>query len=172
MDQAHNLREFVRKSHQTARVLAVTSGKGGVGKTSTSVNLAIALAAHGKRVIVLDADLGRANVEVLMGLNSFFNLQHVVDGERTIMEILVKGPGGIEIVPGTSGLAKLADLDEAGRTGGTDGVVPYASSHLDGAASELVVRGDHLSMHKEPPAILEVLRILREHAGQGTKDED
>ncbi len=116
LDQAHNLREFVRKSHQTARVLAVTSGKGGVGKTSTSVNLAIALAAHGKRVIVLDADLGLANVEVLMGLNSFFNLQHVVDGERTIMEILVKGPGGIEIVPGTSGLAKLADLDEAGRS--------------------------------------------------------
>ncbi len=59
-----------------------------------------------------------------------------------------------------------ADLDGAGRTDGTDGVVPYASAHLDGAASELVVHGDHLSMHKEPPAIQEVLRILREHVGQ------
>ena len=96
-------------------MFAITSGKGGVGKTSVSINLAIALAARGKRVIVLDADLGLANVEVLMGLNSFFNLQHVIDGEKSIMQILVKGPGGIEIVPGTSGLAKLADLGPAAR---------------------------------------------------------
>ena len=96
-------------------MFAITSGKGGVGKTSASINLAIALAARGKRVIVLDADLGLANVEVLMGLNSFFNLQHVIDGEKSIMQILVKGPGGIEIVPGTSGLAKLADLGPAAR---------------------------------------------------------
>ena len=98
-----------------ARVLAVTSGKGGVGKTSTSVNLAIALASHKKRAIVLDADLGLANVEVLMGLNSLYNLQHVIDGEKTIMQILVQGPGGIEVVPGTSGLAKLADLGPTAR---------------------------------------------------------
>ena len=115
MDQASNLREFVRKNQGCGRVLAVTSGKGGVGKTSTSVNLAIALAQQGKRVIVLDADLGLANVEVLMGLNSYYNLQHVIDGEKTIMQILVKGPGGIEIVPGTSGLAKLADLSSRAR---------------------------------------------------------
>jgi flagellar biosynthesis protein FlhG len=114
LDQAQNLRDFVRRG-RAGRVLAITSGKGGVGKTSASINLAIALAAHGKRVIVLDADLGLANVEVLMGLNSFFNLQHVIDGEKSIMQILVKGPGGIEIVPGTSGLAKLADLGPAAR---------------------------------------------------------
>jgi flagellar biosynthesis protein FlhG len=102
--------------------MAVTSGKGGVGKTSVSINLAIALAALGKRVIVLDADLGLANVEVLMGLSSFYNLQHVIDGEKTIMQILVKGPGGIEIVPGTSGLAKLAHLDAAARQNVLDGL--------------------------------------------------
>lgn len=113
-DQAQNLREFVRRGH-AGRVFAVTSGKGGVGKTSVSINLSIALAARGRRVIVLDADLGLANVEVLMGLNSFFNLQHVIDGEKSIMQILVKGPGGIEIVPGTSGLAKLADLGPTAR---------------------------------------------------------
>jgi len=115
LDQAQNLRELVKKSQNMARVLAVTSGKGGVGKTSTSVNLAIALASHKKRAIVLDADLGLANVEVLMGLNSMYNLQHVIDGEKTIMQILVQGPGGIEVVPGTSGLAKLADLSAAAR---------------------------------------------------------
>ncbi|MCX5759541.1 MAG: MinD/ParA family protein [Candidatus Hydrogenedentes bacterium] len=115
MDQAHNLREFVRKQRSMARVLAVTSGKGGVGKTTASVNLAIALAKQGKRVIVLDADLGLANVEVLMGLNSYYNLQHVIDGEKRMRDILVKGPAGIEIAPGTSGLAKLADLNARAR---------------------------------------------------------
>jgi flagellar biosynthesis protein FlhG len=114
-DQAHNLREFVRKSRARARVLAVTSGKGGVGKTSTSVNLSIALASHSLRVVLLDADLGLANVEVLMGLNSLYNLQHMIDGEKTIAQIMVKGPGGIYVVPGSSGLAKLADLSDTAR---------------------------------------------------------
>ena len=78
----------------------------------------------------------------------------------------IRSLSGLPLPDGVPVHTIAADLDAAGRTGGTDGVVPYASSHLDGAASELVVRGDHLSMHKEPPAIQEVLRILREHAGQ------
>jgi flagellar biosynthesis protein FlhG len=114
-DQAQRLRELVRHRENNARVIAVTSGKGGVGKTSTSVNLSIALAEKGKRVVLLDADLGLANVEVLMGLNSLYNLQHVIDGEKTMVEILAKAPGGIEVVPGTSGLAKVADLSPAAR---------------------------------------------------------
>lgn len=114
-EQANNLKKFVGRNKGLARVIAVTSGKGGVGKTNTSVNLAIALAQKGNRVIVLDADLGLANVEVLVGLNSIYNLQHVLTGERTMAEILVKGPAGIEVVPGTSGLSKLADLRESSR---------------------------------------------------------
>lgn len=114
-DQAHNLRQFVRDNRNRARVLAVTSGKGGVGKTSTSVNLSIALAARGARVILLDADLGLANVEVLLGLNSLYNLQHVIAGEKGMNDILVQGPGGIHVVPGSSGLAKLADLGPRAR---------------------------------------------------------
>lgn len=106
---------MVRDRDRRARVLAVTSGKGGVGKSNTTVNLAIALAGMGARVVVLDADLGLANVEVLLGLNSLHNLQHVINGEKTIAQILVKGPGGIEVVPGSSGIMKIADLNSAAR---------------------------------------------------------
>ena len=115
VDQAQNLRELVWKNRNKARVIAVTSGKGGVGKTSASVNLAIAIAARGGRVILLDADLGLANVEVLMGLSSLYNLEHVIEGERRMADILVRAPGGIEIIPGSSGLARMADLPAAAR---------------------------------------------------------
>jgi flagellar biosynthesis protein FlhG len=109
-DQAQQLRDYMRQTRQRARVLAVTSGKGGVGKTSVSVNLAIALAAQGQRVVVLDADLGLANVEVLLGLNSMYNLQQVVQGEKRLEDVVVQGPGGIHIIPGCSGIARVADL--------------------------------------------------------------
>jgi flagellar biosynthesis protein FlhG len=115
VDQAQNLRELIWRARVRAHVIAVTSGKGGVGKTSTSVNLSIGLAERGARVILLDADLGLANVEVLMGLSSRFNLEHVIEGQKRMNEILVRAPGGIELVPGSSGLAKLADMNAAAR---------------------------------------------------------
>lgn len=120
--QAQNLHEFVRNNQKRARVLAVTSGKGGVGKTSISVNLAIALAGLNLRVVLLDADLGLANVEVLLGLNSLTNLQQVIQGERRMVDILVEGPGGIRIVPGSSGISRLADLGPVARKRVLDGI--------------------------------------------------
>ena len=121
-DQAQNLRDLVWKANNAARVIAVTSGKGGVGKSNTSVNLAISLARQGCKVILLDADLGLANVEVLMGFNSVCTLQQVIDGERAMRDVLVNAPGGIQVVPGTSGLAKMADLTPTMRANAMRGI--------------------------------------------------
>lgn len=92
------------------QVIAVTGGKGGVGKTSVSVNLATGLAAAGKRVVLLDGDLGLANVDVLLGLTPRYTLAHVLAGERTLDEILVQAPQGFSIVPAASGAADLAGM--------------------------------------------------------------
>src|SRR5687768_1299368 len=78
--------------------VAVTGGKGGVGKTTVSVNLATACAAAGKRVLLLDGDLGLANVDVLLGLSPRYTLAHVVNGERTLEEVIVDAPQGFQIV--------------------------------------------------------------------------
>jgi flagellar biosynthesis protein FlhG len=92
------------------KVVAVTGGKGGVGKTTVTANLAVALAERGRDVMVLDADLGLANIDVLLGLQPRWNLSHVLTGERTLDEILVEGPKGIRIVPASSGVRQMANL--------------------------------------------------------------
>ncbi len=94
------------------RVLSLTSGKGGVGKTCVSVNLGYWLAKKGARVLLLDADLGLANIDVVLGLRSEYTLQHVLSGEKSISDIILEGPGGMSILPAGSGVAELADLSE------------------------------------------------------------
>jgi flagellar biosynthesis protein FlhG len=95
---------------QPVSVIAVTGGKGGVGKTSVSVNLATGLAAAGRRVVLLDGDLGLANVDVLLGLSPRYTLAHVLSGERTLDEIMVEAKQGFRIVPAASGAADLASM--------------------------------------------------------------
>lgn len=92
------------------RTIAVTGGKGGVGKTNVATNLAIAMAQLGKRVGILDADLGLANVDVMLHVNPRYTLKHVVTGEKKIEDIIVKGPLGISVIAGSSGIKTMADL--------------------------------------------------------------
>lgn len=94
------------------RTLAIASGKGGVGKSNLAANLAVALGEMGARVLLVDADLAQANLDLLLGLNPRFDLQHVVSGEKSVEEIVVEGPRGVSLVPAASGVPTLADLDD------------------------------------------------------------
>ncbi|EGV52235.1 flagellar synthesis regulator fleN [endosymbiont of Riftia pachyptila (vent Ph05)] len=114
-DQAAGLRRMVNP--EPVRVIAVTGGKGGVGKTNISVNLGVAMAEMGRRVMLLDADLGLANIDVMLGLHPEFDLSHVMRGERRLEEILVTGPHGMKVVPGASGVQKMAELSTAQHVG-------------------------------------------------------
>ncbi|HWK75259.1 MAG TPA: MinD/ParA family protein [Povalibacter sp.] len=95
------------------QVIAVTGGKGGVGKTSVAVNLATALATTGRRVMLLDGDLGLANVDVFLGLSPRHTMAHVLSGERALEEIILESPHGVQVVPGASGVANMANLSAA-----------------------------------------------------------
>lgn len=110
-DQAHTLRKIFKEGTTVSpMVLSVTSGKGGVGKTSIVVNMAILLASRGKKVLVLDADLGLANVDVMLGLAPKLTIKHVLDGQCSLADIVLEGPGGIKIIPASSGIQELSEL--------------------------------------------------------------
>lgn len=100
-----------KAGEKIAHTITVTSGKGGVGKTSLVANMAICLAQAGQRVIILDADLGLANIDVVFGIRPKYNLMDVVNGDMNIDEIMVQGPYGIQIIAGGSGVMELADLE-------------------------------------------------------------
>ena len=113
-DQAENLRVMAR-SRRRASVIAVTSGKGGVGKSNIAVNLAIKFAKSGKDVVLLDADLGLANADVLCNVDLPANLSHVISRKKELREVLTMTPGGFRLIGGASGLARMADLSDADR---------------------------------------------------------
>jgi flagellar biosynthesis protein FlhG len=113
--QAQTIEEL--NSSRPVKVIAVTGGKGGVGKTTVSANLAVSIAAQGRDVMLVDADLGMANVDVILGLHTRFHLGHVVKGECTLEEAIVTGPHGLQIVPAASGIKHMANLTEAEQAG-------------------------------------------------------
>lgn len=115
IDQAAGLRKMVNPT--PVRVIAVTSGKGGVGKTNVSVNLAISMAETGKQVMLLDADLGLANVDLMLGLQPVYNLSHVIEGKRSLDEVIMEGPSGIKVIPASSGTKKMAELSPVEHAG-------------------------------------------------------
>jgi flagellar biosynthesis protein FlhG len=115
IDQASGLRKM--QSLQQIKVIAVSGGKGGGGKTNVSLNTAIALGQQGKKVLVLDADLGLANVDVMLGLRVKRNLSHVLSGECELDDVIVEGPAGINIIPATSGSQSMVDLTPAEHAG-------------------------------------------------------
>lgn len=118
IDQANKLRDLIQAKTEhiapvhnlTARVITITSGKGGVGKTNFTVNLAIFLSKMGKRVTILDTDFGLSNIEILLGIIPKYSLADVVMGQRTISEIITSGPLGIQFISGGSGISELANV--------------------------------------------------------------
>ncbi len=121
-------------AHAPISVIAITSGKGGVGKTSVAVNLAVGLARSGQSVLLFDADLGLANVDVALGLKPVFDISHVLSGERTLEQVLTPGPAGIRIVPASSGVARMASLNAQEQAG-----LVRAFSELPLAVDTLIV---------------------------------
>ncbi|MEW6771527.1 MAG: MinD/ParA family protein [Bacillota bacterium] len=136
-DQAHRLRTLIKNTcHQPAfrtagpRIIAVTSGKGGVGKTSLVVNLGLVLARQARRVLLFDADLGLANIEVLLGITPPYTLYEFLYGRKGIEEIVCPGPYGLQIISGGSGMQELANLDPNQRQRVLE-LLPYLRTRTD-----------------------------------------
>lgn len=116
-DQAENLRKMMQKNRNTderkkTRIITVSSGKGGVGKTNIAVNLGIAYAQLGRKVIVMDADLGLANVNICLGIIPKYNLFQLIKKQKTMRDIIIDTNYGIQIVAGASGFSKIANLND------------------------------------------------------------
>ncbi len=126
MDQALGLRKKAEKTDRwntlsngtfplvqhPIRVMSVSSGKGGVGKSNMVINLAMSFAGLGRRVLILDADLGLANIDVLLGLTPRYNISHILGGQKKLKEVLVPGPGNVLVMPASSGVQELTNLSE------------------------------------------------------------
>jgi flagellar biosynthesis protein FlhG len=190
-DQAEKLREIMRQKNaapvKTAntresppprregtktRIITVTSGKGGVGKTNVSVNMALAYARRGKKVVVMDADLGLANVNVMLNMIPKYNLYHVIRKQKTMKEILVETAYGISIVAGASGFSKIANLtederqnfiDELNTLSNADIIIIDTSAGVSSNVLDFIAAADDavIITTPEPTAITDAYGIIK-----------
>jgi len=133
-DQAAGIRKMAQNKAKPVRVIAITSGKGGVGKTNISVNLGVSLAQRGRKVALLDADMGLANVDILLGLSPQYNLSHVLQGEKTLSEIMLTTADGLKVIPASSGIQQMSELSSMEQAG-----IIRAFSELDQDLDILIV---------------------------------
>jgi flagellar biosynthesis protein FlhG len=183
-DQAEQLRELVRakenntdiqpysgKSNKT-RIITIASGKGGVGKTNLSVNMALAYARIGKKVIVMDADLGLANVNVMLKMVPKWNLYHVIRKQKTMREIITETEYGISIVAGASGFSKIANLtdderntfiDELNTLSKADIIIIDTSAGVSSNVMDFIAAADDavIITTPEPTAITDAYGIVK-----------
>ena len=167
------------------KIIGIASGKGGVGKTTISTNLAVALAEAGHQVMLFDGDLGLANAQLALGIQAEYNFSHVISGEKSLKEIVVRGPSGIYVVPGASGMGKMADLGEAELRGvvqsfsefdepldylivdAAAGIAPSVTTFLKACHETLVVVRDEPSSIADAYGIIKVLATEHDYTNIG-----
>ncbi len=184
MDQAANLRRLVLEKNtdgaSSTRIIVITSGKGGVGKTSLSVSLAIALAQDGKSVTLLDADLGLANINVILGIIPKYNLYHVIKGKKKLKDIIIDVPEGIKIIAGASGFHQLANLDvkqrdefisSIGELANDDFLIVDTGAGISQNVLSFVMASDEVIVvtTPEPTAITDAYGIIKAIASQSNE---
>ncbi len=163
------------------RTVVVASGKGGVGKSNLSANMAVSLAERGVRVLLVDADLAQANLDLLLGVHPRYDLQHVLSGERTPEEIVVIGPGGVMLVPAASGAPELTELDDYRREcllrglsqleGGADLVIIDTASGISRQVTSFCAVADEVIVVTTPemPAFSDAYALIKLLHQQGVE---
>ncbi len=176
-DQAQSLRELVGKAETAApsgpKVLSITSGKGGVGKSTLSANLALALSQLGKQVLLIDADFGLANIDVMLGVPALYNLGHFLSRERALSDIVQQGRGGVRFISGGSGLPELLQMNDSQLDGLLDELLElwapndYILIDTSAGVTETVLRLTQASHQcivvttPEPTSILDAYALLK-----------
>jgi flagellar biosynthesis protein FlhG len=155
------------------RVIGITGGKGGVGKTTIAINMATAMAQMGRRVLLLDGDLGLANVDVLLGIAPRLNLGHVISGERPLEDIIVEVPQGFGIIPAASGVERLVTLSDAEHAGlvrafsslgrGVDTLIVDTAAGISPAVLQLLRACQHvvLAVCDEPASVTDAYAMVK-----------